>query len=163
MATITDRVQSDMTAAAKAREQKRLGTLRLLLDALKKESKAKQEDLGEEGEIAVLKRERKRRAEAAEAYRAGGRTELAAAEDAEAALIDEYLPAQISDDELEALVTSALEETNAGSPKEMGRVMAAVMPKVGGRADGKRVNEFVREKLAQRSGDSPGEGDGEDH
>jgi uncharacterized protein YqeY len=113
VATITERVQSDMTAAAKAREQKRLATLRLLLDALKKESKAKREDLGEDAEIAVLKRERKRRAEAAEAYRAGGRAELAAAEDDEAALIDEYLPAQISDEELEALDREAHETVEA--------------------------------------------------
>ena len=148
-----------MTAAAKARDQKRLGTLRLLLDALKKESKEKRIELGEEGEIAVLKRERKRRSEAAEAYRAGGRSELAASEEAEAALIEEYLPEEISDEELDALVTSALEETNAESPKEMGKVMAAVMPKVSGRADGKRVNALVRAKLAQLAAEGTGKGD----
>jgi uncharacterized protein len=151
MPTITDRVQQDMTAAAKAREQQRLATLRLVLDALKKASKEKREDLDEETEIAVLKRERKRRAEAAEAYRAGGRDEQAAAEEAEAALIDTYLPAQMSDEELESLVTGAVEETGATSPKETGKVMAAVMPKVGGRADGKRVSELVREKLSEGS------------
>lgn len=148
MATITERVQSDMTAAAKAREQQRLGTLRLVLDALKKESKEKRGELDTDAEIAVLQRERKRRAEAAEAYRAGGRAEQAAAEEAEAALIDEYLPEQMPDEELEALVSAALRETGFGSLKEMGKVMAAVMPKVGGRADGKRVSAVVREKLS---------------
>jgi uncharacterized protein YqeY len=137
-----------MTAAAKAREQERLMTLRLVLDALKKESKEQRSELDEQAEIAVLQRERKRRAEAAEAFRAGGRDEQAAAEDAEAALIDEYLPEQLPDDELDAIVTAALEETGATSQKEMGKVMAAVMPKLGGRADGKRVSAVVREKLS---------------
>jgi uncharacterized protein YqeY len=149
MTTITDRVQNDMTAAVKAREQQRLGTLRLVLDALRKASKEKRQDLDEDAEIAVLQRERKRRTEAAEAYRAGGRAEQAAAEEAEAALIDEYLPEQVPDDELEELVISALDETGASSAKEMGKVMAAVMLKVGARADGKRVSAIVREKLAQ--------------
>jgi uncharacterized protein YqeY len=146
--TITERVQKDMTDAVKAREQERLATLRLVLDALKKASKESREELDEAAEIAVLQRERKRRAEAAEAYRAGGREEQAVAEDAEAALIDTYLPEQLPDDELEALVTAALEETGATSQKEMGKVMAAVMPKVEGRADGKRVSAMVREKIS---------------
>jgi len=152
MTNITDRVQKDMTAAVKAREQQRLMTLRLVLDALKKESKEKRSDLDEQAEIAVLQRERKRRTEAAEAFRAGGRAEQAAAEEAEAALIDTYLPEQLPDDELDAIVTAALDETGATSPKEMGKVMAAVMPKVGGRADGKRVSAVVREKLAAEEG-----------
>ena len=152
MATITERVQEDMNAAAKAREQQRLATLRLVLDALKKASKEKREDLDEEAEIAVLQRERKRRAEAAEAYRAASREEQAAAEEAEATLIDSYLPEQMSDEELEALVGAAVDETGASSPKEMGKVMADVMPKVGGRADGKRVSAVVREKLGTEMG-----------
>src|SRR4029453_18880063 len=156
MTTITDRVQKDMTAAVKAREKQRLRTLRLVLDALKKESKEKRSELDEQAEIAVLQRERKRRTEAAEAFRAGGRAEQAADEEAEAALIDAYLPEQLPDDELDAIVTTALDETGATSPKEMGKgmgkVMAAVMPKVGGRADGKRVSAVVREKLAAEEG-----------
>jgi uncharacterized protein len=148
MPTITDRVQEDMAAATKAREQQRLGTLRLILDALKKASKEKREELDEEAEIAVLQRERKRRAEAAEAYRAGGREAQAAAEEAEAALIDSYLPEQMPDEELEELVSASLRETGFNSLKEMGKVMAAVMPKVGARADGKRVSAVVREKLS---------------
>jgi uncharacterized protein YqeY len=145
---ITDRVQSDLTQAAKARDQQRLAALRLVLDALKKASKDARGELDEDAEVAVLKRERKRRAEAAEAYRKAGRADTAAAEEAEAALIDAYLPEQISDQELEQLVSDAVGETGAESAKEIGKVMAAVMPKVGGRADGKRVNELVREKLA---------------
>jgi uncharacterized protein len=157
MPTITERVQKDMTAAAKAREQQRLATLRLVLDALKKASKEKREELDAEAEIAVLQRERKRRTEAAEAYRAGGRAEQAAAEEAEAALIDTYLPEQMPDEELEALVSAALKETGFGSLKEMGKVMAAVMPKVGARADGKRVSAIVRDKLSAEDGGESGD------
>jgi uncharacterized protein len=146
--TITERIQSQLAAAAKAQDKRRLAALRLVLDALKKASKEARGELEEQDEIAVLKRERKRRVEAAEAYRRGGRGELAAGEEAEAALIDEYLPEQISDQELETLVAEALAQTGAESPREMGRVMAELMPKVGGRADGKRVSELVREKLA---------------
>jgi uncharacterized protein YqeY len=144
---ITERIQADAKAAAKAKDRDRLAALRLLLDALGKEAKEARGPLDEQREIAVLKRERKRRAEAAEAYRKGGRTDLADSEDAEAALIDQYLPAEISDDELEALVADALSETGAVSRKEMGKVMAAVMSKAGGRADGRRVSELVRLRL----------------
>jgi uncharacterized protein len=145
---ITERIQSDLTAAAKARDRDRLAALRLLLDALNKEAKEARGELDEQREVAVLKRERKRRGEAAEAYRKGGREELAAAEEAEAAVIDEYLPAQISDEELEGLVADALSETGAASQREMGKVMSAVMLKAGGRADGRRVSELVKQKLS---------------
>jgi len=146
--TITEQVQSDLSAAAKAQDRPRMGALRLLIDALQKEAKQARTDLDEQGEIAVLKRERKRRAEAADAYRKGGRADSAAAEEAELELIDVYLPAQISDDELQQLIADALAETGAQSPKEMGRVMSAVMEKAAGRADGRRVSELVRERLA---------------
>jgi uncharacterized protein len=147
-ATITERIQSQLAAAAKAQDRQRLAALRLVLDALQKASKEARGELDEQAEIAVLKRERKRRVEAAEAYRKGGRTDLAEAEEAEAAVIDEYLPEQIPEDELEALVAETVAQTGAESPREMGRVMAEVMPKVGGRADGKRVSELVRQKLS---------------
>ena len=146
-ATITEQVQSQLATAAKAQDKKRLAALRLVLDALKKASKESRTELDEQGEIAVLTRERKRRVEAADAYRNGGRPELAEAEEAEAALIDEYLPEPLSEQELEALVADAVAETGAESPREMGKVMAALMPKLGGRADGKRVSELVRSKL----------------
>jgi uncharacterized protein len=145
---ITERIQADAKAAAKAQDRERLAALRLLLDALNKEAKEARGTLDEQREIAVLKRERKRRGEAAEAYRKGGRAELATAEDDEAALIEQYLPAEISEDELESLVADALSETGAASQKEMGKVMAAVMAKAGGRADGRRVSELVRSKLS---------------
>ena len=145
--SITERIQKDLTTAAKARDKDRLAALRLVLDALNKEAKEARGALDDEREVAVLKRERKRRAEAAEAYRNGGRSELAASEEAEAAVIEEYLPEQISDEELEALVADALSETGAASQKEMGKVMSAVMSKAGGRADGRRVSELVRQRL----------------
>jgi uncharacterized protein YqeY len=146
--TITERIQADLAVAAKARQKERLAALRLVLDSLKKAAKESRDELDEQAEIAVLRRERKRRQEAAEAYRGAGRGELAAAEDAEATVIDDYLPAQMSDSELEALVSAAVGETGASSSKETGKVMAAVMPRVGGRADGKRVSELVRGKLS---------------
>jgi uncharacterized protein len=146
--TITERVQSDLTVATKARDQSRVAALRLVLDALKKEAKEARVELDEPREITVLKRERKRRVEAADAYRGGERAELAAKEEAEAAVIDEYLPEQLSDTELEAIVGETLDETGAESAREIGKVMSAVMPKLEGRADGKRVSEIVRRKLA---------------
>jgi uncharacterized protein YqeY len=98
-------------------------------------------------EVAVLQRERKRRLESAEAYRDAGRDDLAESEEREAEMIAGYLPEQLSDDELHAIVGDAVAETGASSPKDMGKVMSAVMPKLGGRADGKRVSQVVREKL----------------
>jgi uncharacterized protein YqeY len=101
----------------------------------------------EADEVAVLQRERKRRLEAATAYREAGRTDLAEGEEREAVLIEEYMPAQLSDDELHEIVGDVVAETGAASPKEMGRVMSLVMPRVQGRADGKRVSAVVKEKL----------------
>jgi uncharacterized protein len=98
--------------------------------------------------VAVLRRERKRRLDAANAYREGGSEERAASEQAEAELIERYLPAEMSDDELSELVSAAVEEAGASGPQDMGKVMGTVMPKVDGRADGKRVSAAVRERLA---------------
>jgi uncharacterized protein len=146
--SIAERIQADISAAAKAQDREQVAALRLLVDALQKEAKQARADLDEQAEIAVLKRERKRRAEAADAYRTGGREEAAAAEEREAELIDRYLPPQISDEELQQLIADALAETGAQSQKEMGRVMSAVMAKAAGRADGRRVSELVKERLA---------------
>jgi uncharacterized protein YqeY len=146
--SISERIQSDIAAAAKARDRARLAALRLLIDALQKEAKQARSELDEQTEFAVLKRERKRRAEAADAYRKGGREDAAAAEEAEAELIDAYLPAQVSEQELQQMIADALAETGAQSPKEIGKVMSAVMSKAAGRADGRRVSELVKEKLA---------------
>ena len=126
----------------KAGERDRAAALRLVVDALQQDAK-----LGSGDEIAVLRRERKKRLEAADAYREGGREEQADVEEGEAALIEAYLPEQLSDDELARLVSAAIAETGASDQKQMGQVMSEVMPKVGGRADGKRVNQVVREQL----------------
>ena len=126
----------------KAGERERMHALRLIVSELQKAAK----DAGGD-EIQVLQRERKRRLEAAEAYRDGGRPDAAAAEEREAEIIASYLPAQLSDEELDAIVGDAVAESGASSPSEMGKVMGLIMPKVQGRADGKRVSALVREKL----------------
>ncbi len=115
----------------------------MLADALQKDLKA-----GGDDEVTVLRRERKRRLEAAAAYRDGGSDERAAAEESEAREIERYLPAELSDDELNAAIDAAVAETGASAAGDMGKVMGAVMPKLGGRADGNRVSAAVRERLA---------------
>ena len=140
--TVLEQVQGDARTALKAREREKASALRLVVDALQQDAK-----LGKGDEVAVLQRERKKRVEAAEAYEGAGRTEQAAAERFEAELIEGYLPAQLSDEELAALVESAIEETGASEQRQMGQVMSALMPKLGGRADGKRVSAAVRERL----------------
>jgi uncharacterized protein len=142
MNSVLEQVQADVRTAMKAGEKDRAGALRMIVDSLQKDAK-----LGDNDEVAVLQRERKKRLEAAEAYHEAGRTEQAAAEHFEAELIEGYLPQQLSDEELGALVAAAVEETGAGEQRQMGEVMSALMPKVGGRADGKRVSAAVREAL----------------
>ena len=137
-------VKSDVTAALKAGDKERAGALRLVVSELQKAEK----DGSGGDQVQVLQRERKRRLEAARAYREAGREDLAAAEEREAELIDGYLPEQLSDEELHAIAGDAVAELGAGSPKDMGKVMAIVMPKVQGRADGRRVSNAVRELLA---------------
>ncbi len=140
--SVLEQVQADVRTAMKAGEKDRAGALRMIVDSLQKDAK-----LGDGDEVAVLQRERKKRLEAAEAYRDGGRSEQADAESFEAELIEGYLPDQLSDEDLAALVAAAVEETGASEQREMGAVMSALMPKVAGRADGKRVSAAVREKL----------------
>lgn len=140
--SVTDAVKLDLTAAMKAGEKDRVGALRLVLSELQKAVKD-----GDGDELAVLRRERKRRVEAARAFREGGRPELAAGEETEAALIDAYLPAELADDELGAIVAAAVAETGASGPKDMGAVMKAAMARAEGRADGKRVSSLVQEAL----------------
>lgn len=144
--SLLERVQADITAAMKAGERDRVGRLRLVSSELQKAHKDAAAGT-EADEVAVLQRERKRRLEAAEAYREAAREDLAEGELEEAELIEAYLPAQLSDDELHAIVGDVVAETGASSPKEMGRVMSQVMPRLGGRADGKRVSAIVKEKL----------------
>ena len=140
---ILEQVQSDTREALKAGERERVSALRLVADALQKDAKE-----GGDDEVAVLRRERKRRLEAAEAYRDGGSGERAKAEEAEAREIERYLPAEMSDDDLAALLDEAIEESGAQSPADIGKVMGSLMPKVGGRADGKRVSAMVKDRLA---------------
>ena len=140
--TLADTVKQDLAASMKAGEKDRVAALRLVLSELQKTAKE-----GGGDEQAVLRRERKRRLEAASAFREAGRGELADAAEAEARLIEGYLPAQLGDDELRAIAAAAVAETAASSPKDMGMVMKAAMAKVGGRADGKRVSALVREAL----------------
>ncbi len=141
---LLEEVKSDVTAALKAGDKERAGMLRLVVSELQKAAK----DGSADDEVEVLQRERKRRLEAAKAYREGGREDLATGEEREAQLIDGYLPEQLPDEELRGIVGDAVAELGASSPKEMGKVMAVVMPKVQGRADGRRVSDVARELLS---------------
>ena len=139
---IADRIRADVTSAMKAGERTRVTALRLVLSELQKAAKD-----GDADELAVLRRERKRRREAEQAYREAGREDLAEGEAFEATEIETYLPAELSDEELGALVSTAIAETGASSPRDMGQVIKHVMGAAGGRADGKRVSTKVKEAL----------------
>jgi uncharacterized protein len=140
--SILEQVQEDVRTAMKAGERERASALRMIVDSLQQDAK-----LGKGDEVAVLQRERKKRLEAAQAFADAGRSEQANAESFEAELVEGYLPAQLSDEELSELVDAAVSETGASEQRQMGEVMSALMPKVGGRADGKRVSAAVRERL----------------
>jgi uncharacterized protein YqeY len=139
---ILEQVQADARSALKAGDRQRANALRLVVDALQQDAK-----LGKGDEVAVLRRERKRRLDAAESFRDGGSEDRAAVEQSEAELIEGYMPAELSDEELGELVSAAVEQAGASDPGEMGKVMSVLMPQVAGRADGKRVSEAVRNKL----------------
>ncbi len=140
---LAETVKQDLAAAMRAGERDRVGRLRLVLSELQKADKE-----GGGDELAVLRRERKRRLESASAFREAGRDELADGEEAEARIIEAYLPAELGDDELRGIVAAAVAQTGARSPKDMGQVMKAAMTTVGTRADGKRVSALVREALS---------------
>ena len=140
--TVTEQLRSDITSAMKGGEKDRVGALRLVLSELQKAEKE-----GGDDELTVLRRERKRRLDAAAQFRDGGRPELADQEESEAELIAGYLPAELSDAELDRMIAAAIAETGASSPRDMGQVMKAVMAASGGRADGKRASARVREAL----------------
>jgi hypothetical protein len=141
--TVAEQVRADITTAMKSGAKERVSALRLVLSELQKAAKD-----GGDDELAVLRRERKRRLEASAQFRDGDRPELAEQEDREAELIAAYLPAELSDAELDAVVAAAVSETGASEPKDMGQVMKLVMARTGGRADGKRASARVREALA---------------
>ena len=148
MTTLIDRLDSELKESMRAGDTERRDALRLILNALRSATKELQRDLQESEELQVLQRERKRRVEAAEAFRAGGREEQAAAEERELAVLEEFMPAPLSEDELEEIVDDVIAEVGATSMRHFGRVMADVMPQVAGRADGGVVGQLVREKLA---------------
>lgn len=142
MPEIAEKVKRDVTTALKAGEKQRVAALRLVLSELQKDEKE-----GKGDELAVLRRERKRRLEAAASFRDAGRAALAVAEEAEAQIIEEYLPAELDDESLRAIIAEAIIETGATGLAEMGAVMKAAMAKVAGRADGKRVSALAGEAL----------------
>jgi len=146
--TLVRRLEREVKDAMLARDAERRDALRLILNSLRAAEKELQRPLSEDEELQVLQRERKRRTEAAEAFRAGGREEQAAGEEAELAILEEFMPEPLSEEEIERIVDDAIAETGATNIRDMGRVMADVMPQVAGRADGSAVSQIVREKLA---------------
>jgi uncharacterized protein YqeY len=141
-------IEEDVKAATLARDTARRDALRLILASLRSAEKELQRPLSEDEELQVLQRERKRRTEAAEAFRAGGREEQALKEEAELGVLEEFMPAPLDEEELEKIVDDAIAENGATNIRDMGRVMADVMPQIAGRADGSAVSQLVREKLA---------------
>ena len=146
--SLIEEIDDEIKDAMKARDSERRDALRLILDALKKSEKELQRPLSEEEELQVMQRERKRRVEAAEAFRAGGRDEQAEAEERELDILEEFMPEPLSEDEIEEIVDDVIAEVGATSMADLGRVMADVMPQIAGRADGSQVSQIVREKLA---------------
>ncbi len=146
--SLIEQIEREVKQATLARDAPRRDALRLILASLRTAEKDLQRPLSNDEELQVLQRERKRRQEAAEAFRAGGREEQAAGEEAELAVLAEFMPEPISEEELEQIVDDAIAENGATSLRDMGRVMADVMPQVAGRADGSAVSQLVREKLA---------------
>ena len=141
-------LEEQVKEAMLARENERRDALRLILSSLKSAEKDLQRPLSDEEELQVLQRERKKRQEAAEAFRDAGREQQAENEEAELAILEEFMPEPVSEDELERIVDDAIAENKATSMRDMGRVMADVMPQIAGRADGSAVSQLVREKLA---------------
>ena len=141
-------IQKELTAAMKERDAARRDALRLILSSLQSAEKELQRPLHDDEELQVLQRERKRRAEAADAFREAGRDEQADKEEDELEIIEEFMPEPLADEELERIVDDAIAECGATSMRDLGRVMADVMPQVAGRADGAAVSQLVREKLA---------------
>jgi uncharacterized protein len=138
----------DLTAAQKEHDEPRRDALRLLLNALRSAEKELQRPLSEDEELQVLQRERKRRQEAFDAFEAAGRREQAEKEEYELGVLEEFMPEPLSDDDVERIVDDVIAEVGATSMRDLGRVMADVMPQVAGRADGSVVSQLVREKLA---------------
>ena len=146
--SLIGRIEQEVKEAMLAREGDRRDALRLILSSLRSAEKDLQRPLSEDEELQVLQRERKKRVEAAEAFRNGGREEQAVKEEDELGVLEEFMPEPIGEDELERIVDDAIAENKATNMRDMGRVMADVMPQIAGRADGSAVSQLVREKLA---------------
>ena len=146
--SLIEEIEGELKAATLAREATRRDALRLILSSLRAAEKDLQRPLSEDEELQVLQRERKRRIEASEAFHEAGREEQAKKEDDELAVLEEFMPAPLTEQELERIVDDAIAENKATSIRDMGRVMADVMPQIAGRADGSAVSQLVREKLA---------------
>jgi uncharacterized protein len=146
--TLIARLEDELTAAMKERDGTRRDALRLILSSLRSAEKELQRPLHDDEELQVLQRERKRRLESIEAFENAGRTEQAAKEQSELEVLEEFMPEPLSEDELERIVDDAIAEVGATSMRDLGRVMADVMPQIAGRADGSAVSQLVREKLA---------------
>jgi uncharacterized protein YqeY len=142
------RIEGELREATLARNAERRDALRLILSALRGAEKELQRPLKDDEELQVLQRERKRRTEAAEAFRTGGREQQAAAEEQELAVLEEFMPEPLTEEEIEEIVDDVIAEVGATSMRDLGRVMADVMPQIAGRADGSTVSQLVREKLA---------------
>ena len=147
MSVIAD-IESELKQARLARDDRRRDALALLLNSLRTAQKELQRELSEDESLQVLQRERKKRAEAMEAFDAAGREEQADLEEFELEVIEEFMPEPLSEDDLEEIVDNVIAEVGATSLRDLGRVMADVMPQVSGRADGSAVSQLVREKLA---------------
>jgi uncharacterized protein len=145
---VIQRIEHQLTDAIRAQDELRRDTLRLILAALRSAEKTLLRPLSSDEELQVLQRERKRRVEAAEAFRAGDRPERAAREEAELKVLEEFMPPPLSQEELEEIVDNAVAGVGATNMRDLGRVMADVMPQVSGRADGSVVSQLVREALA---------------
>jgi uncharacterized protein YqeY len=146
--TLITEIEAQLKEAMRERDDERRDALRLILSSLRGAEKELQRDLHEDEELQVLQRERKKRVEAAEAYRTAGRDEQAEKEEAELEVLEEFMPEPLAEDELEEIVDDVIAEVGATSMRDIGRVMADVMPQVAGRADGSAVSQLVREKLA---------------
>jgi uncharacterized protein len=146
--SLIDTMETELKKAMLEHDNERRDALRLLLASLRSAEKELQRPLSDDEELQVLQRERKRRAEAAEAFRAGGREEQAAKEERELEVLGEFMPEPLSEEELEEIIDDVIAEVGATSLRQLGRVMADVMPQVAGRADGSTVSQLVREKLA---------------
>ena len=146
--TLIARIAEELKAARLARDEDRRDALSLILHALREAEKELQRPLSEEEELQVFRRERKRRLEAAEAFRTGGREEKAEDEEYELEVLEEFMPEPLSEEELEEIIDDVISEVGATSIRDLGRVMAGVMHQVSGRADGSTVSQLVKEKLA---------------